>query len=114
MLNKGKEDQLEEVRLIYFDKEKTLLKKYKALQKMFEEYRSDILREFNLQERIAKKLTEDKERLICEIDMAKLIICEKNLCEMAQKHYKDSIEVVNKDKLLTLGGVVQDLVEKYK
>lgn len=33
---------------------------------------------------------------------------------MAQKHYKDSIEIVNKDKLLKDGGVIQDLLEKHR
>ena len=32
---------------------------------------------------------------------------------MAQKHYRDSIDVVNKDKVLKTGGVIQDLVDKY-
>ena len=38
----GRETELEEIKLIYFDKEKTLLKKYKALQITFEDHKKDI------------------------------------------------------------------------
>ena len=46
--------------LIFFDKEKSLLKKHKALKQMFEEYRKDILREFALKEEICNSVLNEK------------------------------------------------------
>ena len=80
---------------------------------MFEEYRTDILREFGIQENIVKSLTAEKEQLQTEIEMAKFVICEKELCEVAQLKYKETIDLINKDKFLQQGGVIQDYIDKY-
>lgn len=78
-VEKGREAELEDVRLIYFDREHSLLNKYKSLQKMFDDYRKDILREFTVKEEICKKLIYEKEQLLKEISMAKYILSEKEL-----------------------------------
>lgn len=99
-LSQGRETELEEVRLIYFDKEKTLLKKYKALQVTFEEFRKDMNREFDIQESISKKLQYEKDQLMKEIEIAKMILSNKELSQVANQRFKECIDNLNKEKIL--------------
>ncbi len=77
---KGREEEVEQMTLIFFDKEKSLLKKHKALKVMFEDYRKDILREFTIKEDICTSVLNEKKILMGELEMAKLIIGDKDLC----------------------------------
>ena len=99
-IKQGRETELEEIRLIYFDKEKTLLKKYKSLQHMFDDYKKDITREFGLKEQISQRLALEKEQILKEIDIAKMILSDKNLCQVAHQRFKDTIDTVHREKLL--------------
>ena len=67
---------------------------------MFEEYKVDILKEFDLKEKLTLRLQADKKVMATEVEMAKMVICEKELCEVAQKNYKETIDVINKEKFL--------------
>ena len=107
----GRETELEEIKLIYFDKEKTLLKKYKALQITFEDHKKDIQREFDLQEAISKKLGLEKDQLLKEIEIAKMILSNKELSLVANQRFKECIDIVNKEKLLQKDGAIKDLIE---
>ena len=109
-VKRGKEADLEQIQLIFFDKEKNLLKKYKTLQSTFEEYKRDIERECDLKEDIIKRLNFDKEQLMMELDLAKLIICERELVQAVQAHYKETIDNFNRNKFLQGSGFIHDLI----
>jgi hypothetical protein len=47
---------------------------------MFEDYRKDILREFTIKEDICTSVLNEKKILMGELEMAKLIIGDKDLC----------------------------------
>lgn len=80
---------------------------------MFEEYRKDILREFTVKEDICTSFLNEKKILMGELEMAKLIIGDKDLCENAQKRYKEVINASNKEKLLNDGTQLHDLIDAY-
>jgi len=60
-VKRGKEQDLEEVKLIYFDKEKNLLKKYKTLKQTYKEYKADMEREMKLKEDILTRISIEKD-----------------------------------------------------
>jgi len=60
---------------------------------------------------IGKKLGLEKDQLLKEIEIAKMILSNKELSLVANQRFKECIDIVNKEKLLQQDGAIKDLIE---
>ena len=104
---------MKDTHLIFFAKRRELVDKFNDLNAKYEQYKLDTVKEFQLKDKLVAKWKRKCGEIVQEVQMAKIILSDHNLGQVACKEFKKTCEDINKDNLLKEGCTIHELLSDY-
>ena len=109
-LTEGNVQELSDIKLMFFSKQKDLVKQISDQRAKFKKQNEKFVKEIATWEQIEKKQKVEIESMKEEILMAKKILKDPNLCTLASRKFNNTIDKTDDRKFIVKGAVVTGLL----
>ena len=110
-IKEGKEQALKDAHLIFFAKRKELVDRYNTVCQRYENYKADVVKELKIKDEIIEQWQKKNSRIQEELKMAKIVLSDRNLSQLAAKEFKQVIADIEKETLCREGFQITDLID---